>query len=121
MPEGLINDLSGSGSSCSGSGPAPYSHEPSGTESDSSFETEDSSYSCNDRLTADSSCMVKTNFEQSTADSFSRCVCGQRLKQKSESNATYPLLHIPFLYLEYNVETQTAEVVKHALRVKSLC
>ena len=62
MPEGTdkINDMSGSGSSsetCSGSGPAPYSHEPSGTESDSFFETEDSSDSYNDRLSADSSCM----------------------------------------------------------------
>ena len=29
-----------------------------------------SSDSCNDRLTADSSCMVKTNFEQSTDNFF---------------------------------------------------
>ena len=34
-------------------------------QSDSSFETKDSSDSDNDRLTADSACTVKTNFEQS--------------------------------------------------------
>ena len=50
--QGLAGSSSGR---CSGSGPAPYSHEPSGTESDSYFETEDSSDSDNDRLTADSS------------------------------------------------------------------
>ena len=39
------------------------------------FETEDSSDSYNDRLTADSSCMVETNFEQSTDNFFHRCAC----------------------------------------------